>query len=459
MSKFASLCIASLLVLPQAPAIAQPGTTQQLDAALYPYFKADAPGATVIVVKDGKTLFRKAYGMADVSNGFAMQPGAQHRIASITKQFTSTAIMMLAEEGRLSVDDDITKHLPDFPTQGRKITIEHLLTHTSGIPSYSRGFTFFLTMWRDKSVADIIDSMKGEPLMFEPGTRYAYNNSGYFLLGAIIEKVSGLPYAKFVEQRIFTPLGMRDTAFEGYEKRKTLRAVGHTDGILPGYSSSWPLSMSQAYAAGALVSTVDDMARWDAAITSGKLLSAAGWQRAFTPYRLKDGSFTRYGYGWSLGDVQGSPKIGHGGAINGFLSYSLRLPQEKVYVAVLSNSDSGLPHAEMLAGRLTAIAIGRPYPAFKPVALPTTELDKFVGAYRVDADTVRTFSRSGDRLYMQRTGRDKLEVVPYGPDRFFVPDTLTHMQFVRDASGKASAVTVRQNFGSDTNPRGAAAAN
>jgi D-alanyl-D-alanine carboxypeptidase len=395
--------------------------------------------------------------MADVGKGIPMDAGAQHRIGSVTKQFTSTAILMLAEEGKLSIEDDITKYLPDYPTNGKKITIEHLLTHTSGIQSYTSKKSFRAGIEQDMTPAMMIDTFKNDPLTFEPGSSYLYNNSGYFLLGAVIEKVSGMPYAQFVEQRIFTPLGMLDTAHEGHERGKAPRAAGHTfrpTGIAP----STRVSMTQPYAAGAIVSTVDDLARWDAAVSSGKLLKPASWQRAFTPYTLTTGKKTEYGYGWQLGTLQGTQRINHGGGIPGFSAHAMRLPQEKVYVAVLVNNDRFPVSTQVIAARAAAIAIGKPYPELKPVVLAADKLDEVAGSYQLDDKVTVAFIREGDKLIMQRTDRpdNKTELVAHAPDRFFMPNTLVHMVFNRDGNGKVSGVTVHQIDSSQTSPRVAA---
>ena len=186
---------------------AQTATTnvaQQLDQIGSTYYKANQPGATVIVVKDGKTLLRKAYGIANIESKETLQADHVMRLGSITKQFTSVAILQLVEEGKIALNDPVTKFFPDYPVSGKGITVEHLLTHTSGIPSYTGKPNFIAGAGKDISVKEMVDSFKNDALEFEPGTSYRYSNSGYFLLGAIIEKVSGEPYAKFVEKRLFT---------------------------------------------------------------------------------------------------------------------------------------------------------------------------------------------------------------------------------------------------------------
>src|ERR1051325_2875224 len=239
-------------------------TAKAIDELMSKAYPADGRVASIIVVKEGRTLLRKGYGMADMELGVKVEPDMVFRLGSITKQFTAVSILMLAEQGKLSLTDDITRFFPDFPAKGRTITVEHLLTHTSGIKSYT-SIPAWLTMWRkDMTVAELIDLFKNEPADFEPGTQWLYNNSGYILLGAIIEKVSGMTYEQFLQKNIFDPLGMKHT-FYGSATRVIPRRV-------PGYSMSREglrnaeyLSMTHPYAAGALISNEDDMALWDAA--------------------------------------------------------------------------------------------------------------------------------------------------------------------------------------------------
>jgi D-alanyl-D-alanine carboxypeptidase len=448
MPKLSAVCVA-VLVLLGAPAVhaqeaaksaqAAPSLETRLDTLVGASYKPNEPGATVIVVKDGKTLLRKAYGIADTKGMKPMEAGMVLRLGSITKQFTAVGILMLAEEGKLALTDDITRFFPDYPAKGRKITVEHLLTHTSGIASYTSRTDYPLTMGRDVTPAQMIDSFKNDPLDFEPGTAYRYNNSGYFLLGAIIEKVSGMPYAKFVEQRIFVPLGMKDTAYEGYERSKTAHAAGHTQGA-QGYEHSTPLSMSQPYAAGSLVSSVDDLARWDAAVSQGKLLKPASWKRAFTPYTLADGKPTGYGYGWQVGSLQGVPVVSHGGGINGFSTYALRLPEQKVFVAVLSNADGGVANPGVVASKAAALAMGKPFREFREIALDAATLDRYVGVYEVEKGVTRSFRREGEVLVMQRSGRSPMRLKAFSPNGFYLPDGYDWFEFVLDDKGRAASV-------------------
>ena len=224
-----------------------------IDTLMSSNFSPQEPGASVIVVKDGKVIFRKGYGLANVELGVAVEPDMIFRIGSITKQFTAVAILMLEEQGKLSVKDEITKYFPDYPTQGKKITVEHLLNHTSGIKSYT-SLPEWLPQWRkDFKVDELIALFKDKPMDFAPGDSWSYNNSAYFLLGAIIEKASGQSYADFVEKHIFAPLGMKHSFYDNTERLITRRVAGYSKKGNDFVNCAY-LSMSQPYAAGSLIS-------------------------------------------------------------------------------------------------------------------------------------------------------------------------------------------------------------
>jgi CubicO group peptidase (beta-lactamase class C family) len=276
------------------------------------------------------------------------------RLGSITKQFTAVAILMLAEQGKLSVSDEITKYLPDYPTRDHKITIEHLLTHTSGIKSYT-SIPEWRPMWRkDVTLKEMIDLFKDKPMDFAPGERWSYNNSGYVLLGAIIEKVSGQSYKDFIEKNIFAPLGMKHSFYDDTERIVPRRVSGYSKGK-DGFANAEYLSMSWPYAAGSLMSRVDDLAIWDAALYTEKLIKQQSIKRAWTPYTLKDGKPTKYGYGWGISSIGGHRAITHSGGIHGFSTVGLRLPDDRVYVAILTNRQLGLGD---LGQKVAAIAVG-----------------------------------------------------------------------------------------------------
>ncbi len=435
-------CAALTLLLPAgagaAPAPPSTGPAAAIDALLKSSFTADRPGAAVIVMKDGRTLFRRAYGMADLELGVPLQPDMVLRLGSITKQFTATAVLMLAEEGKLSLPDPIEKHLPGYPTQGHVITVEHLLTHTSGIQSYTDMPGWMASrVLAPMTVQELIDGFKKEPMQFAPGTRWAYNNSAYVLLGAIVEKASGKTYEAFIRERIFQPLGMSSSYYDRTEPIIPRRAPGYTrEGDQP--RNARYLSMTQPYAAGSLASTVDDLARWDGSLYTEKLLKRASLEKAWTPYVLASGKATGYGYGWGVSKLRGRRAIGHGGGIFGFSTYAVRLPDEHVYVAVLCNSDSPAAAPEYLGKKIAAIAVGDPFPEPAVVTLDPKVLARYAGVYRIDEGSTRTVTVEGGRIYTQRTGGERVEVRPGSETEFFYDKSLNRLRFVVDEAGRVT---------------------
>jgi D-alanyl-D-alanine carboxypeptidase len=350
-------------------------------------WKADQPGAAAIVVRNGKTLLREASGLANLELGVPLMPDSVFRIASITKQFTAAGILLLQARGKLDVGDRITKYLRRYPTRGRAITIDHLLRHTSGIQSYTDMPSFWANSQTYTPLRERIDFFKDQPMQFAPGERFAYNNSGYVLLGAIIERVSGLDYATFMRREIFDKLGMRDTRYDSPESLVARRVMGYQmrDGVL---GNADYLSMEWPYSAGALLSTVDDLARWDAALYTGKLLSQRVLQQAWTPSRLNDGEVVHYGMGWALGLHAGLTCIEHSGGINGFQSFAIRIPERRVFVAVLANAMPARVDPMPLALRLAALAAGAPIVPPRRRKLPRARLLDFCGRFVSDANAL-----------------------------------------------------------------------
>lgn len=417
------------------------GDAAAIDTLFKTAVKPSDPGLAVVVVRKGQVLHRAAYGLANIELGVAARPEHVFRIGSVTKQFTAAVIMMLADEGHLAVSDPITKFLPDYPTQGRTITVEHLLTHTSGIQSYTD-----MPKWRnmfrqDLSLTELIDVFKNEPMQFAPGTRWRYNNSGYILLGAIIEKVTGKKYADMVRERIFQPLAMADTRYDDTEAVIPRRAAGYAQ-TRTGLINAQYLSMTQPYAAGALMSTVDDLAKWEAGLAAGKVVKAAALEKMFADYPLASGAPSGYGYGWQIGAYEGRPVQEHGGGIPGFRAHVLRMPSDGVYVAVLSNVSAPEPDPQMLARKAAAVAIGKPLTNPPVVTLTDKQLDAYVGQYVTAAGTRRTVTREGTRLFMAVGGGARAEILPSGPDTFFVKDRFVRLRFERDTAGNAARLRV-----------------
>jgi len=419
---------------------------KKIEAVMSRVYKPDEPGAAVIVRKDGKTIFRKGYGLADLELGVPVAPDMIFRLGSITKQFTAVSVLILAQEGKLSLRDEITKFLPDYPTQGRKITVEHLLTHTSGIQSYT-DMSEWLPLWRkDMTVKELVDLFKDKPMQFEPGASWAYNNSGYVLLGAIIEKASGRTYADFVQERIFKPLGLKGSSYDDTERVVPRRVRGYQKGD-GGFVNAPYLSMSQPYAAGSLMSTVDDLAVWSDAVFSGRLVRKEWLDRAFTPFVLANGESSGYGYGWFVGDFAGHRSIEHGGGINGFATYELTLPEDRVFVAILTNSAVEGRDPGPRAVEIAWLALGLAEPERKAVPVAAGDLDAIAGVYANESRQEYWFSREGAKLFAQRQGGEKNELYPASPTEFFLADKPARFDFVKDAAGRVTGLRVRSRIG------------
>lgn len=409
----------------------------QIDEILAAQFPADGPGAAALVVKNGQILYRKAFGKANLELDVAMKPEHIFRIGSISKQFTACAILRLAEQGKLSLQDEITQFIPDYPTHGHKITVEHLLTHTSGIKSYTG-----LEKWTDEerkrnfTPKEMVDYFKDEPMDFAPGEAYRYNNSAYFLLGYIIEVVSGKTYEAFIDENFFKPLGMNQSYYGNTAPILKNRAAGYQDGE-NGIANADFLSMTQPYAAGSLLSNVDDLYTWYKAVMDDKVVTRENRLKAHTSFKLNNGKPTGYGYGWSLGNVQGSPVIGHGGGINGFLTASLYLPEEKVFVALFSNCTCNGP--DEAAYKMAGIALGKPY-HWEEIKLTEAELKAYEAIYESETGEQRILTVEDGKLYSARTGGSKFWVRPYAKDKFFVDNSLTTLEFIRNPKGAIVSV-------------------
>jgi CubicO group peptidase (beta-lactamase class C family) len=356
MRRFSVVFLSILFVFASHLALAQPASDATLaaksEALIDPIVKADQFSGSILVAKDGVPVFRKAFGMANREWDIPNTPDTKFRIGSNTKQFTATAILQLAEAGKLSIDDPVSKYYASAPDTWKAITIRHLLTHTSGIPSYTAIPHFFASESRlDRTPEEIIKLTQDKPLDFEPGSKFLYDNSGYIILGYIIEKVSGEHYADYVQHHIFDPLGMKSTGYDVSETIMPKRASGY-DRSKDKFINTPYLSMTEPYSAGSLYSTVDDMLIWDKAIYSGRPLSPASWDAMFKDYGHG------YGFGWMIDKQFGHQHIWHGGAINGFISKFDRYPQDKLTIVVFSN-ETNAP-LNRIADGLAAIYLGIP---------------------------------------------------------------------------------------------------
>ena len=350
----------------------------QIDQLLARHVTPGGPGAAIGVIQGGKFIHRKAYGLADLEWGTPLDPDCVFRIASLTKPFTATAIMMLAERGALSIDDPIETHLPWWPARGRRTTIRHLLTHTSGV--WRHDWDRELRMTRpDIRTAEILPLIGEHEFEFGLGATYRYNNSGFLLLGAIIEAVSGRKFFDFLREAIFEPLGMRHTGELRYESVTPRRARGHVRGR-SGFHNARPDGEMFSYAAGGLGSTLDDLALWDRALREHRLLRPETMAAMLAPTALSDGSEYPYGFGWGLtDDYLGQRICHHAGGVSGFACQMLRLRDLDLTTIVLSNLYL-FPFDQVNRG-LLRIALDQPLET-PALTVPTVEqLARCTGTY------------------------------------------------------------------------------
>jgi len=311
----------------------------ELDAYLRSIYPSHLTGAAVLVAKRDKVILQAAYGMAKMDEARPLSTDSVFRIGSLTKQFTAAAIMLLAQRGQLDVQDELHTHLPDFPALGQGIRLEHLLNHTAGLACYTDRPDFELLEPLDLSPVQVVALFQDTPLLFVPGSQFAYSNSGYFLLGLVIEKASGMSLAKFFSSQMFLPLGMRSTGMEGYAGLSPLQ--GYTEEPDPQLAPV--ISMSIPFASGALVSSIGDMYLWEQHMARSTLLSKESWQQMCAPTRLLSGELCGYGYGLENRQVHGISVVDHDGGISGYSSYSARTLDSGLFVLLLSNNDSGQP--------------------------------------------------------------------------------------------------------------------
>jgi CubicO group peptidase (beta-lactamase class C family) len=418
-----------------------------IDAIVEAQFEANGPGAAVAVINDGVLLHCKGYGLANLEWGNAIQPDTVFRLASITKQFTATAIMLLEQQGKLSVDDALTNYLPDYPTSGHDIRLHHLLTHTSGIKSYTSIESFFGNLSaKDLSPQQLADVFKNEPFDFAPGAEYRYNNSGYALLGMIIEQVTGMSYADAIRDLIFKPAGMEHSYYLSNEPIIPHRASGYVRSG-SNFQNATYLSMTGPYSAGALGSTVADLVLWDRVLTESLLLDQPTLERMYTPAKLNDGKAIDYGFGWSLATYNGHRIAHHGGGIFGFSTYIARFPDDRATVIVLSNL--GGTDVEQLTRKISRLLLGLPAIVRQPVALDAQVAGKATGRY---ADTFFSADiiQIEDALELRGEGLH-LHLAPLDAARFYaMEDIETELYFSEDAEGVYQKLTIRFPFDSHT---------
>jgi CubicO group peptidase (beta-lactamase class C family) len=384
--------------------------TARVDSAIAAAVDAgETAGVSVALARGDRVVYANGFGAGTVAPRRPATEGTVYRIGSLTAQFTAAAVLQLVDDGRLSLDDEVAKHLPGYPAQGRRVLVRHLLEHTSGIANYTAlGPRWERTMTRDLPPDSVIAIFSGQPFAFEPGTQFRYNNSGYFLLGAIIERVSGQPYAEYVRRQLAEPLGLETLHYCG-----TRDAAASADGYAAAngrFTAAAPVSMTQPFSAGALCASAPDLARWPALLASGRLFPAPLYRRMTSPDTLSDGRVVDYGWGVGVRTFAGRRVIEHGGGINGFAGYLAHFPADSLTIAVLANTQSF--DAQRLERALARLLL----PGAGPRDLPLTarEQKAYAGDYLLgDHLPVRVWVERG-RLTAQARGQPPFALLHQG---------------------------------------------
>jgi D-alanyl-D-alanine carboxypeptidase len=450
-----SLLLAALAVagtLPSSVMAAKTATRDELaryaERLMADTYRPDAPGAAVLIARGDDVLFRSARGLADVKTDTPLTADSVFRIGSVSKQFAAAGLLKLVEAGKVSLDDPLTKYVPGFP-DGEHITVLELLNHTSGVKNYTS-----IAAWREGAIdkdlgtAQVIDIFEHVRADFAPGSDWSYSNSGYVLVGAVIEAASGQPWHDYLRDALFQPLGLTHTGYANDPAFAAQQVTGYSldDGkVVP----ARVISMSIPHAAGALVSTIDDLLKWNRALHEGHVLRKPSYARMITP--VGKARAAHYGFGIELATVQGRTMLEHSGGIFGFESMLEYVQGPDISVVVLQNNDSNDDYKgpDMIARKLAAAALGEPYPEAKGIPMDVAALRQFEGVYRIDAANARVLRVIDGKLTAQRTGGERSALLPIARDEFLYGDGLNRIVMQRDAAG---TITGMRFFGDGEPP-------
>ena len=401
---------------------------------------------SVLVARDGKTLLDKGYGFANLEWQVPDTPTTKFRIGSITKQFTAASILLLEERGKLKTDDPVKKYMPDAPAAWDKVTIFHLLTHTSGIPSFTSFPDLPKRQLEAMTPQQLVDWFRDKPLEFEPGTKWNYSNSGYVLLGYLIEKISGQSYADFVQQNIFTPLGMKDSGYDSNSAIIERRAAGYAPGK-NGPENAGFVNMTVPLSAGGLYSTTEDLLRWEQGLFGGKLLSPASLAKMTTPFKED------YAFGLGVSSQGGHKAITHDGGIQGFNTSMIYYPDEKLVIEVLANING--PAAGQIAAALGKVAHGEKVVLTserKEITLAPQVLQKYVGNYELTVQSQSfpfVITLEEGKLLAKLDNQPKFPIFPESEILFFYKIVDGQIEFIKDDKGAINGLVIHRN-GRDT---------
>ncbi len=419
--------------------------TKKLNEILSAKFKTTAPGCEVLVAKKGKIVYKKAFGSADLELNVPMQPDMLFKLGSITKQFTAVAILQLFEQGKISLQDSLQRYVKGFPSKGNTITIENLLTHTSGIKDFFEiDYPQPYMERRDYTPEQLIDSFKNIPLEFEPGTKFKYSNSGYFILGYIIEQVSGKSFQTYIKENILTPLSLNHTYFDSLNNIIPNKVSGYRqDGLEYRNADFW--SSAVTYSAGGLVSNVDDLFKWHQGLYAYKILRKETLEKAFKPFTLQNGTLSNYGYGWFLKTSNGIKSIEHAGGLPGFLTNEIYFTNDDIFISILSNCECS--PVDELSITLSGLALGKALQ--NAVKVNSKILAEYIGTYVLTIDSTKKIDvvKEKDRLVAKVSNNETIPLIFQSDTKFQFKNLLdADCEFVKE-NGKVAKFNVIQNGG------------
>jgi D-alanyl-D-alanine carboxypeptidase len=428
--------IALLLVCPRVAA-ADP-VDDIVNAALK---RQSVPGMSVAVVREGKIVKAEGYGLANAELNVRATPQTVYQIGSVSKQFIAAGIMMLVQDGRMSLDDKASKYLAATPAAWQAITVRHLLTHTAGIVNEPPAFDPF----KLESDADLVKSAYSAPLLFAPGADWTYSNTGYFALADIIRTVSGEPWDAFLQKRLFQPLAMTATRTTTMEMVSN-RAGGYA--LINGKMNNAPPILA-VRPSGAFLSTVLDLAKWDAALSAGSLLSTATLNQMWTPVLLNGGGTYAYGFGWQVDAVAGHKRVHHSGTMPGFRATIQRYVDDKLTVIVLANTGNADPGSiARLIAESYVPGLVEPRAAVSQrtaISVDPKSFDAYVGRYQPNPSITVTVSREGDKLMFDTPAGGKVELLAESENSFFSNALPVTISFVKDETGKVTHLILLNN--------------
>jgi CubicO group peptidase (beta-lactamase class C family) len=402
---------------------------------------------SVLVARGNEILLNRGYGFANLEWNIPDSPTTKFRLGSITKQFTAAAILLLEERGKLSVDDPVKKYMPDAPVAWDKITIFNLLTHTSGIPSFTSFPDYAKLEGFSTTPEELVARFRDKPLDFQPGEKWSYSNSGYVLLGYLIGKISGESYAQFLQDNIFKPLGMVNSGYDSNSAVIQNRASGYTHDQ-NGMVNAGYINMTIPLSAGGLYSTTEDLLRWEQGLFGGKLLSPSSLKKMTTPFK------NDYGFGLAIHSINGHEEISHGGGIEGFNTILAYYPEDKLTVVVLANLNGSAPPE--IAADLHTIAEGGSVVLTserKVTKIDPKIFDGYVGSYQLAPNFILKVTREGDRFITQATGQGQVEIFPESDHDFFAKVVNAQITFVTNGQGQATELILHQGGRDQHAPR------